>query len=196
VQKCSKENKNHFHTFARFLFLFFYLFLLNPTHKMSLIVSVAESCTGGLLQSHITRNPGVSKWFAGGLTAYSIEHKVNLLGVSREEASACDCVSETIALQMARGVCKLFGSDIGLATTGFCSGDVRYCWGAVFVDEKSVVQKFEPRFSAMTRQQFQEQITTQMMEMFGNFMREEERSETFNKCDNAHLKEILARYSW
>jgi nicotinamide-nucleotide amidase len=53
------------------------------------------------------------------VTAYSLEQKVNLLGVDRAEAERTNCVSARVAEQMARGACVLFGARVGVATTGY-----------------------------------------------------------------------------
>lgn len=91
------------------------LFLAAP----KLTLAVAESLTSGRLQSRIGAISGASNFFLGGLTAYSLEQKVGLLKVDRAEATATNCVSEQVALQMAKGVRALFGADVGVATTGY-----------------------------------------------------------------------------
>jgi PncC family amidohydrolase len=80
--------------------------------------AVAESCTGGLLASLITAEPGASEYFAGGVIAYSRKAKTGILGVPDEVIDAYGMVSEEVALAMARGVCALTGAEIGAATTG------------------------------------------------------------------------------
>ena len=80
---------------------------------------VAESVTVGHLQSAIGRIPGASDFFAGGITAYSLNQKVRHLGVDPEIAAKCNCVSDEVARQMATGVGRLFTADIAIATTGY-----------------------------------------------------------------------------
>jgi nicotinamide-nucleotide amidase len=82
-------------------------------------LAVAESLTSGGLQVRIGRIFGASEFFRGGITAYTLEQKVRHLKVNRAAARKVDCVSQTVAEQMARGACRLFGSDWGLATTGY-----------------------------------------------------------------------------
>jgi len=91
------------------------LFLREPRRTLS----VAESLTSGNLQALIGAISGASDFFLGGITAYTLDQKVRHLGVDRASAVAVDCVSDAIARQMARGACALFGSDVGLATTGY-----------------------------------------------------------------------------
>jgi nicotinamide-nucleotide amidase len=85
----------------------------------ALTLAVAESLTSGHLQARIGAVSGASAYFLGGVTAYTLEQKVNLLGVDRAEAERTNCVSARVAEQMARGACVLFGSRLGVATTGY-----------------------------------------------------------------------------
>ena len=84
-----------------------------------LTLAVAESVTCGRVQARVGEVSGASNFFLGGITAYSIDQKVAHLGVKRAAAKKVNCVSAEIAEQMARGVCELFGSDLGVATTGY-----------------------------------------------------------------------------
>ncbi len=95
------------------------LMMAAPTWSLA----VAESLTSGHLQARIGAESGASGFFAGGVTAYTLEQKVNLLVVDRAVAAPVDCVSDEVARQMARGVCQLFGSTIGAATTGYAEID-------------------------------------------------------------------------
>jgi nicotinamide-nucleotide amidase len=82
-------------------------------------IAAAESLTAGRIQSRLSAVSGASAFFLGGITAYSIEQKVTHLGVNRAAAAAVNSVSAEVAEQMARGVCVLFGADLGVATTGY-----------------------------------------------------------------------------
>ncbi len=84
-----------------------------------LTLAVGESVTCGRLQARIGAISGASNFFLGGLTAYTIAQKVRHLGVDRAQAERVDAVSPEIAVQMARGACAFFGSDLALATTGY-----------------------------------------------------------------------------
>lgn len=94
--------------------------LLGPPR---LSLAVAESLTSGMLQAAIGARAGASDFFEGGVTTYSIDQKVAHLGVDREEAERCAAVSAKVAGQMAVGVCRLFGSVVGLSTTGYAEAD-------------------------------------------------------------------------
>ncbi|MFA6960535.1 MAG: nicotinamide-nucleotide amidohydrolase family protein [Opitutaceae bacterium] len=82
-------------------------------------LAVAESMTGGRLQSAITAVSGASGYFLGGITTYTLDQKVKHLGVKRAAAARVDCVSAEVAAQMACGAAKLFGADVAAATTGY-----------------------------------------------------------------------------
>ena len=82
-------------------------------------LAVAESITCGRVQARVGLISGASEFFLGGITAYTLDQKVRHLGVDRAVAAACDCVSAEVAEQMACGVGAMFGSDFGLATTGY-----------------------------------------------------------------------------
>jgi nicotinamide-nucleotide amidase len=87
--------------------------------KPKLTLAVAESLTCGHVQSGVGAISGASNFFLGGITAYTLDEKVRHLGVDRRAARRVDCVSAEVAREMARGVCRLFGSDLGVATTGY-----------------------------------------------------------------------------
>lgn len=81
-------------------------------------VSIAESVTGGLICTRITKVPGSSAYFLGGIIAYSNELKEKLLTVSHETLTKFGAVSPQTAREMAEGVLSLTKSHFSLATTG------------------------------------------------------------------------------
>lgn len=84
-----------------------------------LTISTAESITCGNIQRIIGQPSGASAYFLGGVTAYDIDQKVNILKVDRDDAQKVNCVSRNITEQMAIGVRALFNSDVSIATTGY-----------------------------------------------------------------------------
>ncbi|MFH1825789.1 MAG: CinA family protein [bacterium] len=86
-------------------------------------VAVAESLTGGLIASRLTDVPGSSEYFVGGLVCYQPKTKVIHAGVPAALLSKHGVVSKEVALAMAEGARKRFGSDIGLAATGAAGPD-------------------------------------------------------------------------
>ena len=86
--------------------------------EKKMTVATAESCTGGLLSSKITNVSGASSVFGFGVCTYANEAKMKLLGVKQETLEKFGAVSEQTAMEMAEGVCRLSGADIGLSLTG------------------------------------------------------------------------------
>lgn len=82
-------------------------------------LAVAESCTGGLLSSHFTEIPGISKVFQGGAVCYHNDAKVQMLDVPESMLEQHGAVSEEVAIAMATGACEKYGADYGLSVTGF-----------------------------------------------------------------------------
>ena len=91
--------------------------------QRGLTLSVAESCTGGLLASRLTDVPGSSRYFDRGVIVYSNEAKEELLGVPRALLRAHGAVSAPVAEAMVRGICALSKTPCGLAVTGIAGPD-------------------------------------------------------------------------
>lgn len=89
---------------------------LLTAHQLTL--AVAESCTGGLIAHRLTNIPGSSTYFLGGVVAYAYDVKEHLLGVSHATLYDYGAVSEQTAREMARGVRRALGTDVGLSVTG------------------------------------------------------------------------------
>lgn len=86
--------------------------------KMGLTISVAESCTGGLLGKKLTEPSGSSAYFLGGCLTYSNEMKTSLLGVPKETIESFGAVSVEVATAMVKGLCERTGSAYGISITG------------------------------------------------------------------------------
>jgi nicotinamide-nucleotide amidase len=101
-----------------------------------LTLSVAESCTGGLLGHRITNVSGSSAYFDRGVVTYSNQAKEDLLGVPRALLVAHGAVSAPVSEAMARGICRASNTPIGLAITGIAGpegGTVAKPVGTVFI---------------------------------------------------------------
>ncbi len=81
-------------------------------------VSVAESCTGGLLSSRITDVPGSSSYFMGGAVCYTADSKMFLAGVDPALIQQFGEVSEQVAVDLAKGIRRRFHSTYGIGVTG------------------------------------------------------------------------------
>lgn len=88
-----------------------------------LTVSVAESCTGGLLSSRLTDVPGSSAYTRINLVTYGNDEKTRFLGVSTDTLKRHGAVSPEMAEEMAVGMLKASGADIALSITGIAGPD-------------------------------------------------------------------------
>jgi CDP-diacylglycerol--glycerol-3-phosphate 3-phosphatidyltransferase len=88
-----------------------------------LTVSVAESCTGGMVGALITDQPGSSAYFLGGVIAYADEVKRSQLGVPQAMLARVGAVSAEVAQAMAEGARSRFGSDLAVGVTGIAGPD-------------------------------------------------------------------------
>lgn len=88
-----------------------------------LTVSVAESCTGGLVAATITEVSGSSGYFLGGIVSYADSAKAALLGVPEVMLAAHGAVSAQAALAMATGARARFGSTLAASITGVAGPD-------------------------------------------------------------------------
>jgi nicotinamide-nucleotide amidase len=86
-------------------------------------VSVAESCTGGMLGERISSVPGASSYFLGGYVTYTANTKVSLLGVDPTLIAGHSEVSEPVTRDMAANVLQRSGSDWALSITGVAGPD-------------------------------------------------------------------------
>ena len=81
-------------------------------------IATAESCTGGLIASKLIEYPGISEVLLEGCVTYSNDAKMCRLGVKAETLEQFGAVSEETAREMAEGIARTSGAEIGIATTG------------------------------------------------------------------------------
>lgn len=99
-------------------------------------LSVAESCTGGLVSNLITNVPGSSVYFMGGIMAYSNQSKIDLLRVPEKIIQEEGAVSKSCAVKMAQNIRQVLRSDIGLGITGIAGpkgGSTQKPVGSVYI---------------------------------------------------------------
>jgi nicotinamide-nucleotide amidase len=113
-------------------------------------VSVAESCTGGLLGAYLTYLPGSSIYFEGGMQTYSNEAKVNILGVESGTIEKYGAVSEETAIAMVKNVAIKLDTNFGLSITGIAGPEggnnekpVGTVWIALYFEEVARATVFQ-----------------------------------------------------
>ncbi|MGL5314716.1 MAG: competence/damage-inducible protein A [Peptostreptococcaceae bacterium] len=117
--------------------------------EKNLTVSTSESCTGGLVSATLINYPGISSVFVEGCVTYSNEAKVSRLGVKEETLEKYGAVSEETAREMAKGIAKHFGTNIGLSTTGIAGPEggsdekpVGLVYIGIYINGKTKVKRF------------------------------------------------------
>ena len=134
-----------------------------------LTIATAESCTGGMVASKFINYPGISSVFMEGAVTYSNEAKINRLGVKAETLEKYGAVSSEVAAEMAQGIAKTAGTDIGLSTTGIAGpggGSTEKPVGLVYVGLyiKGEVKTKMLRLSG-DRQKIRERATMQLLDL-------------------------------
>jgi len=106
-------------------------------------VAVAESVTSGLIQSAFSLADNASNFFQGGITTYNLGQKSRHLGIEPIHAELCNCISSTVACEMAKGVTTMFSSHWGIAITGYAMPvpalKVRTCFAFYAFAHKGVI---------------------------------------------------------
>jgi PncC family amidohydrolase len=109
--------------------------------KRNLTIAAAESCTGGLLSSMLTRYSGSSAYFVSGTVVYSNKAKRDLLRIPAKLIDSQGAVSKQVAIAMATNVRKLARADLGIAVTGIAGptgGTAAKPVGTVYIAVASV----------------------------------------------------------
>ena len=92
--------------------------LIGILTKNKIIITSAESCTGGLFAAHLTDCPGASKCFSSSFVTYSDNSKRKLLNVKEEIINKYGAVSVECAQEMAEGALKITESELAVSITG------------------------------------------------------------------------------
>lgn len=123
---------------------------------------LAESCTGGLISAALTRVPGVSEFYIGGVVAYSNDLKTRLLDVPEELLREHGAVSRPVAVAMLAAVDRLYGATLACAVTGVAGpggGSAEKPVGCVYIAcrlrDNTWVRRFD--FAGASRREIQEQ---------------------------------------
>jgi len=110
--------------------------LVRRLKEVDWTISIAESCTGGLLASTLTDIAGASEWFTHSWVTYSNDAKAKQLHVSEPLLDRDGAVSAMVAIEMAKGALKNCEADVALSITGIAgptSDDTEKPVGLVFV---------------------------------------------------------------
>ena len=117
--------------------------------EKNMTISTSESCTGGLVSASLINYPGISSVFIEGCVTYSNEAKIDRLGVKKETLEEYGAVSEETAREMAEGIAKHFGTNIGLSTTGIAGPEggsedkpVGLVYIGIYINGKTIVKRF------------------------------------------------------
>lgn len=97
--------------------------LLDALADRGWTVGTAESLTGGLVCATLVDVPGASRVLRGSVVAYATDVKHSVLGVDADLLAAHGAVHPRVAAEMAEGVRRVLGTDVGLATTGVAGPD-------------------------------------------------------------------------
>ena len=118
--------------------------------REELTLATAESCTAGNIAATITAIPGSSRFYKGGIVAYSNELKVNLLGVNPKTLDEMGAVCEATVIEMVKGAMKSMNSDCAVATSGIAGPTggtsdkpVGTIWIAAGTKDKMITLKLE-----------------------------------------------------
>lgn len=117
--------------------------------KNKLTISIAESCTGGLVSSTFINYPGISSVFMEGCITYSNESKINRLGVNPNTLDIYGAVSEETAIEMVEGIAKNFNTNVAISTTGIAGPDggsiekpVGLVYIGIYINGNTTVKKY------------------------------------------------------
>jgi len=142
----------------------------NHLREKGWTLSIAESCTGGVICDRITNVSGSSDYFMGGIVTYSNESKAEHLGIPAAIIKRYGAASSQVARKMAQGVRKAFNTTFGLSTTGVAGptgGTKRSPIGRVFIGftngKKAWVRKLDLKGN---RREIKKKATDEALQFF------------------------------
>lgn len=130
--------------------------LLNDARAQNIMLTTAESCTGGMIAAALTEIAGSSDVFDRGFVTYSNDAKMELLGIQKSTLDAVGAVSEEVAVQMAEGALSRSNASIAVSVTGIAGPggsefkpEGRVCFGLAQIGHSTQVETVE--FGAIGR---------------------------------------------
>ncbi len=142
--------------------------------KKKLRFAVAESCTGGLLSHKITKVPGSSAYYLGGITTYADSMKAHFLGVPQSMLQHYGAVSKEVAATMATSIREKTGADLSLSITGIAGpdgGSAEKPVGTVYIGLSAAAQCFVRLYHFEgSREQIQELTAATGMDLIRRYL--------------------------
>lgn len=136
--------------------------LASVLEHQGLMITTAESCTGGWVAKVLTDRAGSSRYVHSGLVTYSNAAKRDLLGVSEQSLTEHGAVSEAVVREMVAGALTRTGTDVAVAVSGVAGpgggsddkpvGTVWFAWSRGVDDTVAVVRHFDGDREAVRRQ--------------------------------------------
>ena len=150
-------------------------FLHKKLIKKKLTISLAESCTGGLLAHNLTKLPNSSKYFQMGLTTYSNQAKIKILKVNKNIIRKYGAVSKECCKAMVLNISKISKSKINVSITGIAGpggGTKDKPVGLVFIGIKKGKTLFvkENRFKSKKRNSIQKSTVSYVIKTIENII--------------------------
>jgi len=150
--------------------------IVKKLSKQKIKISVAESCTGGLISGSLTSVSGASKIFKLGLVAYSNESKIKLLKINKKIIIKHGAVSEQICKIMLKNISKISNTRMSVAVTGIAGpggGSIKKPVGLVYVgikkDKKIKIKKY--LFKNKNRSYIQKSAVKKCLELILSFVK-------------------------
>ena len=143
--------------------------------KKKLTVSVAESCTGGLLAHNFTKLANSSKYFKMGLTTYSNQAKIKILKVNKNIIRKYGAVSQECCKEMVQNLSKISNSNINVSITGIAGpggGSAEKPVGLVYIGikkGKTLLIK-ENKFKSKNRNSIQKSTVRTVIKIINNII--------------------------
>jgi len=144
--------------------------------KKKLSVSVAESCTGGMLASIITSVSGSSKIFNMGLITYSNQAKSKILKVPKKILNKFGAVSKECCIKMTKNLKKISKSDICISTTGIAgplggslAKPVGTVYVGIYIKKKIVIKKYNFN-SKLLRKSIQKKTCLEVLKLVKKYI--------------------------
>jgi PncC family amidohydrolase len=166
----------------------------NRPKPTEITVATAESITAGALSNTLCSEPGASTYFKGGIVAYSVASKKEILGIDIVFAEKNNFANPFTTSEMARAIVKKFNSRIGLATTGYslpisrpenkekgeCELDIKHPYAYICLydslTEFEIIKKIEFEYSAdisdaIQRATVQTKVALEAKKIYQNYIK-------------------------